>query len=363
MGIHDIFISIVYLYRCNNTGEITLIYLQRKIISLLIISLIGFGSFTTFNYAFAVDNNCKTTIVHIIELRYVLGCIEDRLDVLENAGGGADSTTASNLGSVGEGVFSSEVGDDLQFKKLVAGSGVTLDSNSTRIRINSTGSDDTVCTNVGSGSQIYKDGECNFRTVLGSPDISVTQQTNTITIDYNGTGAGESTVCANTGTGNGLHKAGTNCTAYSLIAGTGIKITNTTDDWTLFNNVTQTIFVSQVSQLKTNIGTVYIDIYVSTFDFENNFKIIDCTVFTEFRVIYSWDYVGVGTQQVRWVDQANNANVFYESPTFTSDRLATDSGWFNKPAFCSTDYQLEWQGKSTTGTDDPTAQGYIIYGR
>lgn len=46
----------------------------------------------------------------------------------------SDATTASNLGA-GEGVFSSKAGDDLQFKSLVAGSGISLSSTSSEITI------------------------------------------------------------------------------------------------------------------------------------------------------------------------------------------------------------------------------------
>jgi len=46
-------------------------------------------------------------------------------------------TTASNLGS-GEGIFGQKVGDDLQFKSLIAGTNITLSSSSVGITINST---------------------------------------------------------------------------------------------------------------------------------------------------------------------------------------------------------------------------------
>ena len=39
-----------------------------------------------------------------------------------------ESTTASNLGNVGEGVFHQKAGADLQFKKLVSGANITLTS-------------------------------------------------------------------------------------------------------------------------------------------------------------------------------------------------------------------------------------------
>lgn len=334
------------------------------ITKLIIISLLGFLVLSTFNYANAVDNNCRTNLVHILELRYTLGCIEDRIDILENTSGG-ESTTASNLGTVGEGVFASEVGNDLQFKKLVSGTGITLNANSTRIMINSTGGSDT-------------------------------------------------TVCANTGTGNGLHKTGTNCDAYSLIAGSGISISNTTDDWTIANTAQDntvctnlgtvgegvyasgecdfkkllagtlttltsngtriTIDVGKVGQIeaqvyqsvtKTNIGTSYVDIYTTAFD-EENMAYIDCNNVSEIKVDWIWDYVGTGTQQVRWVDVNNNSNVLYEANTFAVDQDAGLGGWTTKPSWCIgpiSYWQIEMQGKSTVAGDDPVAKGYRILTR
>jgi hypothetical protein len=54
------------------------------------------------------------------------------------AAGSGEANTASNLGA-GEGVFAAKVGVDLQFKSLVAGTNVSLGSDSSTITINSTG--------------------------------------------------------------------------------------------------------------------------------------------------------------------------------------------------------------------------------
>jgi len=57
------------------------------------------------------------------------------------------NTTASNLGATGEGVFAQEVGDDLQFKKIAAGSGISVTANATTITI-SAGDPVEVCSLV-----------------------------------------------------------------------------------------------------------------------------------------------------------------------------------------------------------------------
>jgi hypothetical protein len=80
--------------------------------------------------------------------------------------------------------------DNCYVRTLVSGTGISLSNNSNTVTITNSLPDNTTCTNVGTGSQVYKENECDFRTILGSADISVTQQSNTITIDYNGTSGG-----------------------------------------------------------------------------------------------------------------------------------------------------------------------------
>ena len=45
------------------------------------------------------------------------------------------SLTASNLGAVGEGVFAQKEGTDLQFKKIVGGTGTTVTATSNTVTI------------------------------------------------------------------------------------------------------------------------------------------------------------------------------------------------------------------------------------
>lgn len=346
--------------------------MNRLITYALIFLLIGYIASSLFGFAYAVDNNCQIAVKHILQQTIINGCFEQRIDTLENAPAGGESTICGNQGS-----------------------GVTVHISATN---------------------------CDAKGIQGSSDISVTSSSNTITIDYNGTSGGESTVCGNVGTGNPIHKTGTNCSAFSLIAGNDITITNTTDDYTIASTATEEstvcanvgtgtgifkdgncnfksiiipsgspltiasgtnditldstrIFQQQKtvfqSATKTNIGTSYVDVYTTTFSQEEAMNIyIHCDGVKEFTGFFNYDYVGTGTHSIRVVDQANNANLLFERTDITADTSA--SGFNNvggnpiyaKPAWCTTGFfKVELQAKSTVGTDDPVIWGYTIWSR
>lgn len=75
-----------------------------------------------------------------------------------------------------------------------------------------------------------------------------------------------------------------------------------------------------------------------------------------------YDYVGVGTQQCRWAQVSNNANVLLETATFTADQDPQINSWIALPAWTNNaETTIEWQCKSTTGTDDPVPKGFNLY--
>lgn len=120
------------------------------------------------------------------------------------------------------------------------------------------------------------------------------------------------------------------------------------------------VAVADLSVTMTNIGTSYKDIYSAAF--QPDFHSIDFTNFTSCRMLNVWDYVGTGTQQVRFADAADNANVLIEGTTFTADCDPCATGWVTIPAaFQGATKTIEWQGKSTTSTDDPAAKGFRLY--
>ena len=115
------------------------------------------------------------------------------------------------------------------------------------VNANVTALDDTLCANVGTGAQVFKDGECNFRTIVGSSDISVIQNLNEIVIDFNGTGSGDTTICANIGTGTAYSCVeGTNIDLRSILAGTGISATNSSNTITITNTAPDNTVCSNV---------------------------------------------------------------------------------------------------------------------
>mgnify|MGYP000170680311 FL=1 len=68
------------------------------------------------------------------DIRVAFGKVNDNFEELDLRNPG--SLTASNVGAVGEGVFAQKDGTDLQFKKLVGGTGTTLTSTDNTITIN-----------------------------------------------------------------------------------------------------------------------------------------------------------------------------------------------------------------------------------
>lgn len=320
----------------------------------LVLPLIGFIIFFSFSYAYAVDNNCQVNVIHIIQVANALRCLEDRLDTIENTPV-SDSTTASNLGS-GSQVFSSEVGNDLQFRTLLGSSdiSVTQQANTVTVDFNGTaGGDTTNCNNVGTGRLIHVVGSnCNAKSLIGSADINITNSSNTITIDYNGTSSGCTDLnCLTDVTLTGLPNGFRQYLQYNL----------TSDQWTNENGVFGYQGYNYQSVTKTNIGTAYIDVYVTAFDSEE-MTVINCQGISFFTIGVLWDYVGVGTQQLRWVDANNNSNVLLESGTFTADQKGIIGGT-TTPSWCIDDstFTIEMQGKSTTAGDDPISRGYWIF--
>ena len=96
----------------------------------------------------------------------------------------AQNNTASNLGSVGLGVYKEKVGADLRFKKLVAGNGIAIVDEPNDLRISGTGAISTIVGNSGTYTTTSPLSSLNL---VGGSGITVGIVGNTITINSQST--------------------------------------------------------------------------------------------------------------------------------------------------------------------------------
>lgn len=128
-------------------------------------------------------------------------------------------------------------------------------------------------------------------------------------------------------------------------------------------NATNSHMVAYAALSKTmaSIGSTFVDIYVALTDLGNDKHLIDFAGATSFRIIFFWDYVGSGSQETRWVDKADNANVLWASAAFSADQDPGDSGWTALPGWVTGSMTIEQQGKSSNAFDDPVPKGFRIF--
>lgn len=120
----------------------------------------------------------------------------DVVSAVPTAVSGGTSTsvvTSSNLGS-GAGVFAQKIGNDLQFKGLVAGSGITIVPDATSLTIASTGSvgEANTASNLGAtGEGVYasKSGvDLRFKKLKAGTNVTLASDADSITVSSSGGG-------------------------------------------------------------------------------------------------------------------------------------------------------------------------------
>lgn len=161
--------------------------------------------------------------------------------------------TLSNDGT-GEGISKAKVGTDNPLKSLVGGTGITLSSDVNEITItndNPTPSgEDNTASNVGTGVNVFlqKLGvDLEFRTLLANAEVLIVQNAQDLAFSIGAIAQSKITglvaalatkidTIVNVGTGVGQvfrDKVGTTLNLKTLLAGTGITITNNADDITI----------------------------------------------------------------------------------------------------------------------------------
>jgi hypothetical protein len=92
-----------------------------------------------------------------------------------------EQTTASNLGAAGEGIFANRVNYDLQFKKIIGGSNITLTATDETITLDAVGGLQQLVVVSDNGSIILADGDSI--NIQGGAGIETSVSGNTITIE------------------------------------------------------------------------------------------------------------------------------------------------------------------------------------
>ena len=167
----------------------------------------------------------------------------DEIEIAATGSAAGEANTASNVGG-GTGVFASKVSEDLQFKTLVAGTGVSISSTATEITIEASAGagEANDGASLGAGEAVYagmSGTTLQFNSLVAGTGISMSSSGGEITI--NATGAvGEANVGANSGTavnGVGIYKEKISETLYfkRIKAGSGISITEDTDNINIIN--------------------------------------------------------------------------------------------------------------------------------
>ena len=124
---------------------------------------------------------------------------------LTGISGAGEVNTGSNVGG-GEGIFSGKSGVDLQFKSLTSTGGtVTISSTGATVNLeNAAGGGETnTASNVGGGNEVFKQKtgvDLEFRTLVAGTNVTITSGATTLTINASGGGGGSSRITGSTQT-------------------------------------------------------------------------------------------------------------------------------------------------------------------
>ena len=145
---------------------------------------------------------------------------------------GGEANDGANLGA-GSQIFTSKSGVNLQFRSIVAGTGVSATQNTNDITIAST----ETASNLGAGSGAFSSkvgADYQFKSFVAGTNVTITPSSTTLTI----AATGEANTASNSasGVGTGLvfkAKSGVDLIFKKFFQGYGVALTNGTDDITV----------------------------------------------------------------------------------------------------------------------------------
>ena len=153
-----------------------------------------------------------------------------------SSAGAGESTTGSNIGTSGSGIFSALVGFDLQFKKLLGISPISVTSNSTNVilQLISAPFTDIHSLSGGTASLVYSNSsnKAILKTITCGSGMSCINGSGTVTLSATGDGNTNTAQIVSAG-GTSIWKSRDNATQntlYGLTAGSGIQLQVNTND-------------------------------------------------------------------------------------------------------------------------------------
>mgnify|MGYP000031167188 FL=1 len=194
---------------------------------------------------YAQSSTLRTLLIPLVDIDQTTIANEDLLQYnsttgkFENkplsSGGAAVITTASNVGT-GATVFKQKTLQNLEFKSITAGAGITLVANANDVEISSTGVLDTA-SNLGAGQEVFSSkvaGDFQFRTInegIGNINFTVSTVANEIRF----VNTAEINTASNRGGGATLFaaKTGADLEFKSIIAGNNITVTSDANEVTI----------------------------------------------------------------------------------------------------------------------------------
>lgn len=118
------------------------------------------------------------------DLRTAFQKVNANFQTLENS----ITVTAANIGLTGQGIFAQKVGNELQFKNIVPGNKITIDSTSTSIVINASPQDAFTSIITPADANTISATTTSQLTLIGDDGIEVTSSGSTITFGLSGAG-------------------------------------------------------------------------------------------------------------------------------------------------------------------------------
>lgn len=266
-----------------------------------------------------------------------------------------------NLGSTGEGLFASKVGNTLNFKRLEAGANITLTPFADRIVIDGASpasGEVNTASSVGLGESIYQTKvgvDIRLKSLIAGSGISIIPGADDLTI-ANTLAPGEVNTASNLGSGTEVFasKVGADLRFKSILVGSGLGISSTGNEITLTN----TLQAGNVNE-GLNVGTG-LDIY--------KMRVADTLHFrrllagTGITLAYVGDNIQINSDAASSAVAINTTAPLQGGGDLTVDRtLSIDQASDTQDGYVTSEDFTRWNDFSSTFAGTKLVSGGIVW--